>query len=261
MGVALFPEVDTLQSGTTYLAEELERMELPIETRFTLLMYNSMTKVWSEVCGSSVDDVQFQNESDGEEVERVNLKDDSSEGEYELMDDGSRDKYEWNRMRETAASLALLVALESTEVTVLTKKADILWTKARADRARETEAYIQWTKAAKLAETMVSLAVKAKADESAKAVTDGAKMVAAETQEQMAAEPRARAAEDRAQPAVAPPKPMDSDGRGNGQEPPFRGGNVASEQLISGGRLDLSIPNYNVVGGGSADPSVAYFFF
>jgi len=65
---------------------------------------------------------------------------------------------------------------------------------------------------------MVSLAEKANADESVKAAADGVKMVAAETQELKAAEPRARAAEDRAQPAVAPPKTMDSDGRGIGEE-------------------------------------------
>ena len=214
-GVELFSEEETAQSGTTYMVDTLERKDSPIETRFTLFVYNYKTMTVTEVCGSSEDDVQVE-EGDSEDDDEVVAN---------WKDDGSEDEDEWNMTRETMASLALLVALESTdmlmavtEVAKLAEEADILRTKKKADEAHETEAYIQWTRAAKLEETMVSLAEKANADESVKATADGAKMVAAETQEQMAAEPRARAAEDHAHPAVAPPKPMDSDRRGMGVE-------------------------------------------
>jgi len=152
----------------------------------------------------------------------------------------------------------MLTAL--TEVAEWAARSDILWTKKRAYEARKTEGYFQLTKAAELAETMVSLAEKATADESAKTAADAAEMVAAETQEQIAAEPRARAAEYRVQLDAAPLKPMDADGRGTGEGPPFSGGGVASEQLISGDRLDFLTPNCDAVDGGNADPSVAYFY-
>jgi len=42
--------------------------------------------------------------------------------------------------------------------------------------------------------------------------------------------------------------------------PSTGGGKVPPERLISGDRLDLLIPNCDAVEGGSADPSVAYFF-
>ena len=110
----------------------------------------------------------------------------------------------------------MLAAL--TEVDERAVRADVRWTKTYIQRTKAELADIQWIKAAELAETMVSLAEKAKADESAKAAADGAKMVAAETQEQIAAEPRAMSAKDHVQTAVAPPKLMDAERRGIGGE-------------------------------------------
>lgn len=237
-GVELFLEVEETTRGRTTegcIVEELDGTELPTESRFIIIYYNRSSGKWTEE-----QDLQYDDGSSDDGG--------SDEGEdYDFR--GGESSEEWSSRKARAVCLALLVALESADMlTALTE-------------VRRTKTYTQWTKEAELAETMVSLAAKANADESAKTAADGAKMVAAETHEWIAAEPRARAAEYRAQLDMEPPKPRDSDGRGIGEEPSFSGGKVASEQLISGDRLDFLIPNCDAVDGGNAEPSVAYFYF